>query len=89
VLGKEMSYKEGMKWVYKYYRGESVESGWKSGKVGMLREVLREVLLKEEKEEMDVEKQKAYVLPKDVEYKIEWRFCKYLWEGEIVFTKEM
>ena len=70
-----------------------MESGWKSGKVGMLREVLREVsrevLLKEEKEEMDVEKQKAYVLPKDVEYKIEWRFCKYLWEGEIVFTKEM
>jgi hypothetical protein len=80
--------------VYKYYVGEKVEVSWKCEKEmgpllwdmgGLLGEGVERVV----GEEMSVKKQLAYVLPKEnSKYKLEWSFCKYLWEGHVVIEKD-
>ena len=81
----------GVNWVYKYYVGLSVDVSWKYEKrcgpllwdVGFEKSV--GVV---EGFEMSVGKQLAYVLPKEnSKYKLEWSFCKYLWEGHVVIEE--
>ena len=89
-------YKEGLEWVYKYYKGECKEWGWKkeSDCGPLLKEVLEvlevEVEVKvKRKEAYEAKTQKAYVLPKENEkYKFEWIYSKYFWEGQVI-GKEM
>ena len=83
----------GVNWVYKYYVGLSVDVSWKYERrcgpllcemgvgVGVVEGVGKGF-------EMSVKKQLAYVLPKEnSKYKLEWSFCKYLWEGHVVIEE--
>ena len=91
-----MEYVSGVEWVYKYYVGLSVDCEWKYEKSSgpLLWDVGKSVvegkgLGKGVGFEMSAKKQLAYVLPKEnSKYKLEWSFCKYLWEGHVVIEKD-
>jgi len=88
---KVKDYERGMSWVYKYYVGESKESGWKSeSNYGPLLKDLSVgvgvgVVERKRESAYDKRTQLAYVLPEENEkYNFEYVFCKYFWEGHLI-----
>ncbi len=99
VWGVGGVYKEGLRWVYRYYSGECVDMKWKCEKGGIMLGGIKlgsvcgecvcvgSVCVCVGGEEVDVKKQLEYVIPKEEEIKkikFEWTFCRYAWEGYIV-----
>jgi len=93
LLG-ESEYKEGLKWVYEYYKGKEVLKRWRyEGNYGpLMKEILKEKKKNEEEEkveEKEISKEESleYIMPKKGEEAKEyiWAYKRYFWEANIIY----
>ena len=87
------NYYEMLEWVYDYYTGECKDwrCKYNSESVVLLKDLKEGVKIgvKKEREVLNVETQKKYVLVGEncLEVEIKWAYKRYLWEGQMVLSE--